>query len=250
MVQSAYFLERQGYDVSVVGCDKQGLVNPNSIEAALRPDTALVSVVHANHEIGTIQPLRAIAELCHARGIFLHTDAAQSLGKIRVNIDELDVDLISMSGHKVYSPKGVGALYVRAGVALEPLIHGTDNEGGLRAGTENVPHIMAFGKACSLAAKSMDDTSHRMQTLRDRLLEKLRAAIGGPLLVHGEKSDRLPNTLSVSFPDIAGASILARAPRALCASTGAASLNGIAGMLANAGRHSLLPPNKRAARSA
>lgn len=227
--QSAYFLERLGYDVTVVGCDRLGVVNPSSIEVALRPDTVLVSVVHANHEIGTIQPLRAIAELCHARGVLVHTDAAQTVGKIRVNIDELDVDLISMSGHKVYAPKGIGALYVRGGVALEPLIHGADHEGGLRAGTENVPHIVGFGKACALAAKSMDDTAARMETLRDRLLNNIRLVVGSKLIVHGEGETRLPNTLCLSFPGVTGASLLARIPE-LCASTGATCKSGTSGM--------------------
>lgn len=219
--EPARFLERIGYDVTVVDCNASGVVDPDAVAAALRPDTLLVSVMHANNEIGTIQPIRDIARICHERGILVHTDAAQSIGKLRVNVDELEVDLLSITGHKFYAPKGVGALFVRRGVALEPVLHGAGHEGGLRAGTENVTGIVALGRAAVLAGKSLDDSAARLAVLRDRLLDHLRAEIGDNLTVHGEYVERLPNTLSVCIADVAAETLLARIPE-LCAAAGSA----------------------------
>lgn len=221
VAEPARFLERLGYDVSVVPCNRQGLVDPAMIAAALRDDTLLVSVMHANNEIGTIQPLRDIAALCHERDILVHTDAAQTVGKLRVNVDELEVDMLSITGHKLYAPKGVGALFVRRGIALEPVIHGAGHEGGMRAGTENVAAIVGLGRAAVLAGKSLEESAVRLEGLRDRLLDRLRHEIGPDLMVHGEFAPRLPNTLSVAFPKIAGEELLARTTE-ICASTGAA----------------------------
>jgi cysteine desulfurase len=229
VVAPAKFLERWGYDVSIVGCNRQGIVDPAGIEAALRHDTLLVSVMHANNEIGTIQPIAKIAKLCHERNVLVHTDASQSVGKIKTNVDELEVDLLSLTGHKFYAPKGVGALFVRRGVALEPVLHGAGHEGGLRAGTENVPFIVALGRAAVLAGKSLAESGERLAMLRDRLLERLREELGPDLMVHGEFAPRLPNTLSVSFPRVAAAELLARTPE-LCASTGAACHHHTMGM--------------------
>lgn len=221
IVEPARFLERLGYDLTVVPADSRGVVHPQAIADAFRPNTVLVSVMHANNEIGTIQPIREIADACHERGILVHTDAAQSIGKIRTSVDELGVDLLTIAGHKMYAPKGVGALFVRNGVALEPIIHGAAHEGGLRAGTENVPYIVGLGKAASLARRRFEDTDDLLEKQRDRLLEQLRAALGGDLRVNGEPSPRLPNTLSVVFPRANGGQLLAKIPE-LCASTGAA----------------------------
>lgn len=225
IVEPARFLERLGYDLTIVPADANGVVHPEAIDEALRPNTVLVSVMHANNEIGTIQPIRAIADLCHERGILMHTDAAQTVGKIRTSVEELGVDLLSIAGHKMYAPKGVGALFVRNGVALEPVLHGAAHEGGLRAGTENVPYIVGLGKSASLARRSIGETSAVVARLRDRLLDQLRAALGGELLVNGETTSRLPNTLSVVFPRANGAQLLAKIPE-LCASTGAACHSG------------------------
>jgi cysteine desulfurase len=222
--EPAKFLERIGYDVTVVGCNSSGVVDPDAVAAALRPDTLLVSIMHANNEIGTIQPIRDIARTCHERAILVHTDAVQSIGKLRVNVDELEVDLLSVSGHKFYAPKGVGALFVRRGVALEPVLHGAGHEGGLRAGTENVTGIVALGRAAVLAAKSLKESSARLEELRDRLLDRLRAEIGDNLTVHGEYAERLPNTLSVCIADVSAEALLARIPE-LCAAAGSACHN-------------------------
>jgi cysteine desulfurase len=225
IVEPARFLQQLGCSLSIVECNRQGVVEPESVKAALRPDTRLVSIMHANNEIGTVQPIREIAEICHARNVLLHTDAAQTVGKIPTFVRELSVDMLSLAGHKLYAPKGVGALYVRSGIQLEPLLHGAGHEAGLRAGTENTPYIVGLGRAASMASKALDDAAARMTTLRDRLLDCLREVIGESLTVNGEEVERLPNTLSVNFPGVAGGELLARIPE-LCASTGSACHSG------------------------
>lgn len=221
IVEPARFLERLGFDLTVVPCDKQGVVDPSAVAAAIRPDTRLVSIMHANNETGVVQPIRDIAEICHGRDVLLHTDAAQSVGKIRTFVDELDVDMLTVAGHKVYAPKGVGALYIRRTVHLEPLIHGAGHEGGLRAGTENVPYIVALGHAASMALKGLEENSERLAILRDRLYAKLAHEIGERMTVNSRLAPRLPNTLSVNFLDVTGAELLGRVPD-ICASTGSA----------------------------
>lgn len=222
VAEPARWLERLGYDLTVVGVTGQGVVQPSAIQAALRPDTALVSMIHANHETGVIQPLRQIAEFCHAQGALLHTDASQSVGKIRTFVDELDVDLLTVSGHKVYAPKGSGALFVRRGVALEPVLRGGGQETGLRAGMENTPAIVGMGRAAVLAARALEESPERLEELRDRLFSLLQASIGEDLRLHGQLANRLPNTLSLSFPDVIGHELLARIPE-LCAFTSGGS---------------------------
>lgn len=221
IAEPANYLEKLGCRVSVVGCNRHGVVDPEAVAALLKPDTKLVSIMHANNEIGTIQPLKEISDVCRSRNILFHTDAAQSIGKIRTYVDELGVDMLSIAGHKLYGPKGVGALYVRQGVALEPYTHGAAHEGGLRPGTENTAFIVALGHACFLAGKAVEDASDRMADLRDRLANRLQEAIGSHLTINGSQASRLPNTLSVNFPDVSGGALLARTPE-LAASTGSA----------------------------
>jgi len=221
IAQVAEYLMRLGYAVTVVGCDANGLVDPDDVRKAIRSDTRLVSVMHANNEVGTVQMLREIASICHERSVLVPTDAAQSVGKVRTKVDELDVDLLSLAGHKLYAPKGIGVLFVRQNVDLEPVLHGAGHEKGLRPGTENVPHIVGLGAAARLAAKEMETQGDRLGNLRDRLCAALRQAIGGKLTVNGEMAPRLQNTLSVNFPRVAGNELLARVPE-ICASTGAA----------------------------
>jgi cysteine desulfurase len=218
------FLEQLGCRLSLVHADPDGVVAPDTVEAALGPDTKLVSIMHANNEIGTIQPIRQIAELCHARGILVHTDAAQSVGKIPVDVDDLDVDLLSVAGHKMYAPKGIGALFVRRGTVIEPLLRGAGHEYGLRPGTENVPSIVALGRAAKLCSNRLDEQEmggDPLQGLRDRLLEQLRTGSGLDLRVNGWASPRLPNTLNLIFPEVSAAEMLRQTPD-LCASTGSA----------------------------
>lgn len=225
IAEPAKYLEQIGCPVSVVACDGQGIVRPETVATVVTSDTRLVSIMHANNEIGTVQPIRQIAELCRSRGILVHTDAAQTVGKIRTFVEELGVDMLTIAGHKLYGPKGVGALYVRQGVPLQPVTHGAGHEGGLRPGTENTPFIVALGQACLLAGKALDDASDRMAQLRDRMAGKLREAIGDGFSINGEQAPRLPNTLSANFPGVNGADLLARCPE-LCASTGSACHSG------------------------
>jgi cysteine desulfurase len=229
VAEPAKHLQRMGFEVTVVGCNAQGVVEPDEVQAAMRPDTRLVSIMHANNETGVIQPLEEISEICRDHEVLLHTDAAQTVGKIPVSVDDLGVDLLTIAGHKFYAPKGVGALYIRRGVKIEPLLRGAGHEGGLRPGTENVPYLVGLGHAAMMVLKSLDSSRQKMAEMRDRLCEQLAAAIGTGLRVNGAEAPRLPNTLSVSFPEVAGADLLARIPE-LCASTGSACHSGHFGM--------------------
>jgi len=229
VVQPVRFLERLGFDVTVVGCNAQGVVDVSRVEAAIRDDTRLISIMHANNETGAIQPIGEIADLCHTKSILMHTDAAQSVGKITTFADELGVDLISVAGHKLYAPKGVGALYVRRGIQLESVLHGAGHESGLRAGTENVPGIVALGHAALLALKGQAEAGHRLASLRDLLFARLCNVIGERVTMNSRHAPRLPNTLSVNFLDVSATSLLSRIPE-LCASTGSACHSVAAGM--------------------
>ena len=225
ILEPAKFLESLGFDVTLVQCDSQGVVHPEAVEAAIRDDTFLVSVMHANNEIGTVQPIRLISEVCRDLGVLLHTDAAQTVGKIPTPVTDLGVDMLSLAGHKMYAPKGVGALYVRQGTRLEPVLHGAGHERGLRPGTENVSHIVALGQAASIAQRNLAEAGERMAMLRDRLEHRLTDAMPEGLTINGQRAQRLPNTLSVNFPRANGGELLRRIPE-LCASTGSACHSG------------------------
>jgi cysteine desulfurase len=214
-------LHDQGWDATVVGVDGHGRTSAEAVGRALRPDTALVSVMHANNEVGTLQPIAEIAAITRARGILLHTDAAQSVGKLPVHVDALGVDLLTLAGHKFNAPKGVGALYVRTGTPVRCVTHGADQEHGLRPGTENVALIVALGAAAALASAGLPALSDRLCALRDRLHAQLAAGVPG-LQLNGHPSHRLPNTLHVSFPGVRGRTLLAAAAHAVAASVGSA----------------------------
>jgi cysteine desulfurase len=220
------FLERLGCRVTIVPVDRYGVVDLTALTRALETPTLLVSVMHANNEVGTLQPIPEIAALAHARGALLHTDAAQSAGKIAVDVTDLGVDLLSLAGHKLYAPKGIGVLYVRASVALEPLIHGAGHESGRRAGTENVPYMVGLGAAAELARQSLPQATERMRALRDRLWHGLRGGLGDRVTLNGHPERRLPNTLNVNFADRVGAELLEAVPE-LAASTGSACHEGL-----------------------
>jgi cysteine desulfurase len=224
-VQPCEFLKRLGCTITVIPVDRQGLVDPDAVRRAITRSTTLISIMHANNEVGTLQPIREIARTAHERGVLVHTDAAQSVGKVSVSVDELGVDLLSVAGHKLYAPKGVGVLYVRKGVTLEPLLHGAGHEGGRRAGTENVPYVVALGTACSLARQSLPQATQRLQQLRDRLWERLRAGLGERVVLNGHQTLRLPNTLNVNFVGCVGADLLQATPE-IAASTGSACHEG------------------------
>jgi cysteine desulfurase len=180
--------------------------------------------MHANNEVGTIQPIRAISQFARARGVLVHTDAAQSLGKVPVDVNELGVDLLTIAGHKLYAPKGIGALYVRRGVKIESFIHGAGHEGGRRAGTENVPYIVGLGKACEII-KANPALGHRAKELRDRLYDRLHQSLGDKVVVNGHPDQRLPNTLNLNFLGHVGAEFLQKLPE-IAASTGSACHEG------------------------
>ncbi|WP_288051842.1 cysteine desulfurase family protein [Acidiphilium sp.] len=217
------FLERLGATVTHVPVDGSGLVDPDDIRKVISKETFLISVMHANNEVGTIQPIPDIAKIARAHGVLLHTDAAQSVGKIATRVDELGVDLLSVAGHKLYAPKGIGALYVRRGITVEPLIHGAGHEDGRRAGTESALLAAALGKACEIAQSWTDMPEVRQ--LRDHFWQRLRTVFGNQVVLNGHPEQRLPNTLNVSFIGRIGADILARMP-AIAASTGSACHSG------------------------
>jgi cysteine desulfurase len=223
IIEPCRFLERLGARVTYLPVDGTGRVDPDGLRRAITPRTILVSIMHANNEVGTIEPIEDCARIAHEHGILFHTDAAQSVGKVPTRVNELGVDLLSIAGHKVYAPKGVGALFVRRGVSLEPLIHGAGHEGGRRAGTESALLAVGLGKACELA---LDLTAmDRMRTLRDHYWQALREQFGNRVALNGHPTHRLPNTLSVSFVGRIGAEILERLD-GVAASTGSACHSG------------------------
>jgi cysteine desulfurase len=215
------FLRRLGCRVTVVPVDRTGMVSPDDVAKAIRPDTLLVSIMHSNNEVGTLMPIAGIAEHTRKRGVLLHTDAAQSLGKVPVDVRALGVDLLTVAGHKLYAPKGVGVLFVRQGVTLEKFMHGAGHEGGRRAGTENVPYVVGLGAACEIARKALPEGTHKLRALRDRLWDRLRTGLGERVVLNGHPEERLPNTLNVNFVGHVGADLLARVP-GVAASTGSA----------------------------
>ena len=214
-------LRAHGWDVTVLPVDALGQVSAEQVVKVLRDDTALVSIMHANNEVGTLQPIPEIAMATRQRGIHLHTDAAQSAGKVPLNVDALGVDLLTLAGHKLYAPKGIGALYVRAGTPVLSVLHGADQEHGLRPGTENVAAIVALGAAAALANASLETMAAHMLTLRNQLHQALIVAMPG-LQLNGHPEQRLPNTLHVSFPGVSGRLLLAEVADVLAASVGSA----------------------------
>jgi cysteine desulfurase len=220
-----YLEARHGFRITYLPVDGDGLVDPAAVEAAITPQTILITIMHANNEVGTLEPIAEIGRLAHQHGIALHTDAAQSVGKVPVRVDDLGVDLLTIAGHKLYAPKGIGALYVRRGTLLDPLIHGAGHEGGRRAGTENVPYMVALGVACALAREQLDEQAERWLALRQRLLAGLEACVGS-VKVNGHPEQRLPNTLNICVPGVIGEEALARAT-GVAASTGSACHAGL-----------------------
>ncbi len=214
------YLAAEGFTLTIIPVDATGRVNPHDIAAAITPDTILISIMHANNEVGTIQPIAKITEIAHENSIIMHTDAAQSMGKIAVNVADLGVDLLSLAGHKLYGPKGVGALYVRSGLILEKFMHGANHEGNRRAGTENVLEIVGLGAACELISQNLPDYRQHYSKMRDRLEQGLRQRIPR-LRVNGNLEQRLPNTASISFKGLEANTILAEL-ETVAASAGAA----------------------------
>ena len=227
VLEPCRFLQALGAEITLLRVDRFGVVDPDDVRRAIRPHTRLITIMHANNEVGTIQPIGSIAAIARDHGIPFHTDAAQSAGKVSVDVESLSVDLLSIAGHKLYGPKGVGVLFVREGVPLEPLLHGAGHESGRRAGTENILEIVGLGAACEVADECVDRGMVRQ--LRDEFWERLRDEFGDRIVLNGHPVDRLPNTLNVSFLDHAGYDVLAQLP-SIAASTGSACHAGAATM--------------------
>jgi cysteine desulfurase len=214
------FLEGEGHKVTRVAAETNGLIDAVRVAAAIDNTTALVTIIHAQNEIGTIQPIAEIAAAARRHGALVHVDAAQSVGKIAVNVDELGADLLSIAGHKLYAPKGVGVLYIRRGITLPPLLLGAGQERGRRPGTENVPYIVALGEACRIAGTILEGEAKRLSGLSGDLFAALKREIPEIILV-GDPKRRLPNTLNMLFPNGSGRKVLEQCPRVM-ASTGSA----------------------------
>ncbi|MHB0858094.1 MAG: cysteine desulfurase family protein [Anaerolineae bacterium] len=210
-----------GYEITVLPVDAYGRLDPEEVERALRSDTILVSVMHANNEVGTIQPIAEVAALAHARGALMHTDAAQTPGKLPVQVQDLGVDLLSLAGHKLYAPKGVGALYVRQGTHLAKFLHGAGHEANRRASTENLIGIVGLGAACELAGRDLEIHARKMAGLRDRLEAGL-LRVAGEVRINGHPQQRLPNTISASFRGLNASDLLVELSDTLAVSAGAA----------------------------
>lgn len=219
-------LENHGYKVVELGVDRQGQLDLNELEEQIDDDTALVTIMYANNETGTIFPIDQIAQIVANKQVIFHTDAVQAVGKIPLNLSKSNIDLLSLSGHKLHGPKGVGALYIRKGTRISPLIVGGHQEAGRRAGTENVPGIIGLGKACELAAKYLHEENTRVKYLRDKLENAILATCPGSML-NGDKENRLPNTTNISFEYIEGEAILLMLDKyGICASSGSACTSG------------------------
>ncbi len=226
ILHTCEFLEENGYEVTYIPVDEYGRVRAEDVEKAIREDTILVSVMTANNEIGTIEPIGEIGEICRRKGVYFHTDAVQAVGHIKIDVKEMNIDLLSLSGHKIGAPKGIGALYIRKGVKIKNLIHGGQQEKGRRAGTENVIGIVALGKACELAVSEMEKTTEKLVYLRDKIIKNILGSIGYSRL-NGHPSERLPGNINISFEFIEGESMLLLLDaKGICASSGSACTSG------------------------
>ncbi|MDZ7832023.1 MAG: cysteine desulfurase family protein [Desulfobacterales bacterium] len=222
VLNSARFLQQMDFEVSYLPVDETGLVDPEKLERSIRPETVLVSVMHGNNEIGTVQPIDELSAVCRSRGVLMHTDAVATAGQIPVNVDELNVDLLSLSAPSLRGSKGVGALYIRGSTRVMPLIHGGIQERGRRAGTENVPGIIGFGKAAELAVQELEENAAGLRTLRDRLKAGIQDRIG-KIRFTGHPEKRLPGHLSLCFEAIEGeALVFLLSQQGICINTGSA----------------------------
>ncbi|HHV10819.1 MAG TPA: cysteine desulfurase [Clostridiales bacterium] len=217
------FLEKNGYEVTYLPVNEKGLVNPEDLRKAIRKDTILVTVMHSNNEVGTLQPIQELGKICREKDVLFHTDASQSLGKVEIDVSKLPIDFLTIAGHKLYAPKGIGALYIRGGLEIEPLLHGASQESGRRAGTENVPYAVALGEAAVQAKEHLK--KDELLQIREYFYNTLKEAFGDRIHLNGDGVNRLPNTLNVSFIGSIGGDILAALPE-ICASTGSACHSG------------------------
>jgi len=222
IMESAKWLEAQGFEVTRLPVDKQGLVNPNDVKKAIKKKTILVSIIHASNEIGTIQPIKEIGKICKEKGVYFHTDAVQSFGKIPIDVNKMNIDLLSASSHKMYGPKGAACLFIREGTRIEPILHGGGQESGLRSSTVNIPGIVGFAEACKISKKEMKKESRRLTELRDKLIKGVLQKIRGVHL-NGHPKKRLSNNANFWFEFIEGESIVIQLDLlGIAASTGSA----------------------------
>lgn len=226
ILHTAEYLEKRGFEITYIGVDENGVVKVDELEKAIRPDTILISVMFANNEIGTIQPIKEIGEIAKKHGILFHTDAVQAYGQLPINVDELHIDMLSSSGHKLNGPKGIGFLYIRKGVKIRSFVHGGAQERKRRAGTENVPGIVGYGKAAEIAAKTMKERTAKEIKLRDHLIDRVLAEVPYTRL-NGHRTDRLPNNANFSFQFVEGESLLILLDNnGICGSSGSACTSG------------------------
>lgn len=226
ILHTAEYLERRGFEITYLNVDEEGKISLKELESAIRPTTILISVMFANNEIGTIQPIKEVGEIAHERGILFHTDAVQAFGQIPINVDECNIDMLSASGHKLNGPKGIGFLYIRKGVKIRSFVHGGAQERKRRAGTENVPGIVGLGAAVKRAASTMEERIEKESRLRDYLIERVMEEIPYCRL-NGHKTDRLPNNVNLSFQFVEGESLLIMLDgKGICASSGSACTSG------------------------
>lgn len=226
ILHTAEYLEKRGFEITYIGVDENGVVKVDELEKAIRSDTILISVMFANNEIGTIQPIKEIGEIAKKHGVLFHTDAVQAYGQLPINVDELHIDMLSSSGHKLNGPKGIGFLYIRKGVKIRSFVHGGAQERKRRAGTENVPGIVGYGKAAEIAAKTMKERTAKEIELRDHLIDRVLAEVPYTRL-NGHRTNRLPNNANFSFQFVEGESLLILLDNnGICGSSGSACTSG------------------------
>lgn len=226
ILHTCEYLQSKGYDITYLSVDEYGKISLEDLKAAIRPDTILISVMFANNEIGTIQPIKEIGAIAHENGIYFHTDAVQAVGHVKIDVKEMNIDLLSLSGHKLCGPKGIGALYIGERVKIKPFIHGGAQERNRRAGTENVPGIVGLGKAIELADEKMEETTKKLVYLRDKLINGITSKVDHCRL-NGHPTDRLPGNCNISFEFIEGESMLLSLDmKGICASSGSACTSG------------------------
>jgi len=222
VIEVCKHLETQGYEITYIPVDKTGRVNPHDVENAIQTDTALISIMHANNEVGTVQPISEIAAIAKKHHITFHTDAAQSVGKIETDVSTLGVDLLTIAGHKLYAPKGIGALYIKKGVEVQNIMFGASQEKGISPGTENVIHMIALGKACEIARRDFDKNHQAMLQSRNRLLDGLKSKLGDGFTINGNLLNALPNTLSIAFNNVEAHTLASVIGKEIYLSTGSA----------------------------
>lgn len=222
VIEVCKHLEIQGFEISYLPVDDKGRVYPHDVSTAIRPDTILISIMHANNEVGTIQPISEITVIAKQNNILFHTDAAQSVGKIETDVEKMGVDLLTIAGHKLYAPKGIGALYIKNGTLIQKIMYGAGQEKGIRPGTENLVHIVALGKACEIAQRDFYDNSATMLSAKEKLLKGLQAQLGDKIKLNGDPVHCLPNTLSIAFDKVEAHTLASIISNKINISTGSA----------------------------